>query len=527
MNLPRFLRKQSSKATAPDLDLRARDLIVAEGPRYPIDRIKGRIATGDISRIVASDITGLAAIDLDLGNDIALFDEVAETARDGPFVGEVGAAEEASAAAGPVWDINHVLAYGQSLSNGWDGWPVLSDTPRTDSLMLGRSVHGTNPASSEWQPIGPPEFSPLVATVHIIQATSEDPTVPVFALGETVLETALHLWRGRMLKGGHGTSGHHRLLASSCGVGGQSLEALSKGNSSGYYERLASCAAAGLRAAEASDLTYGITALLLLQGESNSWGGPGITSDRNAFKRMIQRLREDFQADVVTRIARQTRPPIIFTYQTAAAYANESVSIGQAQLELALEDPGFVMVAPAYGLTGTPSGHLDANGYRWLGAHFGRVMHRVLDKGEIWRPLHPMHVATCATELTIAFHVPHPPLLWGHPIPGQTAFEIPDRGFTVSDADGLIPIHSVELASPVSVRIMLSRPPGSRAELRYASKRTYGIGSLCDSDPDVADCVYTFDPTKQGFQANLPDLVGRPYKLTNWCVGFAIPIAAG
>ncbi|MDE2576204.1 MAG: hypothetical protein KGL55_12925, partial [Rhodospirillales bacterium] len=66
----------------------------------------------------------------------------------------------------PRHDINHVLVYGQSLSSGWEGWPALSVAPRTDSLMLGRSVRALEEAAPAWTPVDGAAFRPLAATVQ-------------------------------------------------------------------------------------------------------------------------------------------------------------------------------------------------------------------------------------------------------------------------------------------------------------------------------------------------------------------------
>lgn len=70
-------------------------------------------------------------------------------------------------------------------------------------------------------------------------------------MGETVLETALNEWRGRSLDSGDATIGANRLLASSCGVGGRSLEKLMKDAKPNLFQRLRQCSLAGQRAAQA------------------------------------------------------------------------------------------------------------------------------------------------------------------------------------------------------------------------------------------------------------------------------------
>jgi hypothetical protein len=430
----------------------------------------------------------------------------------------------------PNCGINHVLAYGQSLSCGWDGWPLLTLTPRHDSLMLGESVHPRSHESPDWQPMGAPRFHPLVAiaqipgTAELLQAGQPGPDKIV--VGETILETALNEWRGRALSSGHATIGRNRLLASSCGVGGRSIEDLSPQASPNLFKRLRLCAEAARKAANAVGQSYGITAMLFLQGESNNLAIDGASNDPSYYTAIFRDLCQEFRALSAT-TASQPTVPVIFTYQTGGAYATASNPIPQAQLDIALEVPSIVLVSPVYYLPHTPSGHLDANGYRWLGAQFGKIMHRVLDCGEIFRPTHPIHAWCEGPRITIAFHVPSPPLAWGHPIPGNPSAAIPNRGFVVHDDLGEVPIISVELTGPETIRIELSRPPSGQAVLAYASAATGGRGCLHDSDSDQAATRYTIVPRgDSGFQTTAPEFEGKPYELRNWCAAFTKKVAA-
>ncbi|HEY0418741.1 MAG TPA: hypothetical protein VGC80_04410 [Acetobacteraceae bacterium] len=181
-----------------------------------------------------------------------------------------------AALARPEFGINHVIAYGQSLSSGWEGWPALSTTPRLDSLMLGDSVRPVHEAAPRWQPVGAAAFRLLAATVQriadgAILSPEEIAALPpgAAALGETVLEAAVNTWRARMIAGG-AILGANRLLASSCGVGGRSLEQLSQGAAPELFNRLRDCVAAARRAAADAGQDYGLAALLFLQGEHNN-----------------------------------------------------------------------------------------------------------------------------------------------------------------------------------------------------------------------------------------------------------------
>jgi hypothetical protein len=434
----------------------------------------------------------------------------------------------ASRLAQPDRDINHILAYGQSLPCDGEGSPLLPSRPRHDTLMLGQSVHSARRQGESWEPIGAPRLRPLITTVQNVNTGQRLDTVlsgqAVTVGGETALETALNEWRGRALASGHAKIGVNRLLGSSCGVGGQSVESLMRDAAPNLFQQLRQCALSAQAAAHAIGQNYGITALLLLHDEANNLEKNGISGDIATYKTLLRRFCADFYADAESVTGQGTRP-LIFTYQTGGAFAIDGNEIAQAQLELTLESPGIVMVAPVYSLPHTQSGRLDANGYRWLGAQFGKVMHRVLDTGQIFRPTHPI-IAKCQdTTVTVAFSVPVPPLAWGNPIPSQFHSTVQNRGFAARDELGEIPIVSVEIDGPESVRIALSRRPEGKAVLAYASATTGGRGCLHDSDREMSAARYQImHSPPDGFETPAALLEGKPYQLVNWCAAFTIKI---
>jgi hypothetical protein len=432
-------------------------------------------------------------------------------------------------AAKPAWGINHVLAYGQSLSSGWEGFPALSTAPRHDSLMLGDSVRPRSESAPAWVPVGEAAFRPLRATVQDLDSGAvlapeqvARAQADTLLLGETVLEGAINFFRARAVEADGGGSG--ALLASSCGVGGRSLESLSLGASPNLFNRLSDCVRLARALAEAGERTYGIAAILFLQGEHNAWGLDGATTDGAAYRSLLERLYADMIADLAAGIAGQAVPPALFLYQTGGAYASESNAIPQAQLDMSLAVPTCFLAAPAYPVT-DKGGHLDANGYRWLGAQFGKVMFRALAQDESWRPLHPVSAWRDGDAVEIAFHVPHPPLAWDFPFRGHERVTVADRGFSLRDAVGLVPIADVALTGAARVRIRTRRPFSADAVLRYADAAHFGVGALRDSDPAISDDQYQYAPgTGHWPSANIPELVGRPYPLHNWCVAFAMRV---
>jgi len=430
----------------------------------------------------------------------------------------------------PMPGLNHVIAYGQSLSTGWEGWPALSLAPRGDSLMLGRSVRPASESEAAFVPVGDRSLHPLVATVQdnpagVLLSKEQVAGLPEDspALGETVLEGAVGAYRSALLAARGAAMAPARLLASACGVGGCTLEALSRGARPELFNRLRDCVRLGKRAA-AGGGQYQVLALLLLQGENNAWGLNGGTADRAAYRTLLVRLYHDMVTELAQGIAGQERPPALFTYQTGGAYASDELGVAMAQLDLALGLPGCFMAGPAYPVT-DKGGHLDANGYRWLGAQFGKVMHRVLTLGEAWRPLYPLTAVRRERQVLARFTVPAPPLAWGRPFAGHRAIDVADRGFTVTDAEGGVPVRAVTLTGPDAVAVTLGRPPRGPATLRYADRRHGGLGALRDSDATEAQDDYVFDRrTGHRASAEIPELVGRPYPLANWCVAFNIPV---
>ena len=431
----------------------------------------------------------------------------------------------------PSRGINHVISYGQSLSNGWEGWPALSTVPRHDSLMLGRSVRPRDENRPWWHPVGEAAFHPMAATVQeresgALLSPAQAAGLPpgALALGETVLEAAVNHWRGRMLAEDPAAA-DRLLLASACGVGGRGLAELSKGARPELFRRLRDCAALARQTAARAGHGYGISALLFLQGEQDAGGPDGKGGDRAGYLALLRRWRADVMEEVVRGAAGQGEPPALFLYQTGGAYAHDGHAVAMAQLDAALSDPGCFMVGPAYPVP-DKAGHLDPNGYRWLGAQFGKVMHRVLTRGEAWKPLHPLAARREGMAVRLRFHVPVPPLAWGRPFRRRTQVEPRDGGFTVLDATGEVPIAAVALEGADTVLLTLARPPGPGLHVRYADRSRHGgLGALHDSDPELSDEPYEYDAVAGHDEAaNLPGWPGRRMPLANWCVAFAMAV---
>lgn len=448
-----------------------------------------------------------------------------------------------SVVAHPVWNYSHVIVYGQSLSSGWEGWPALSVTQPYDNLMLGNAVRPVGEATTVWAPFGDAGLHSLIAVNQVNGASGviEAPaTVAALApgsnsLGETIAEGGVNFFRRQQLQQrGLAADPARLMVASSCGVGGMTVEQLSKGASPELFNRLRTCATAAKTAAGAS--SYGIAAFLFLQGEFNYNGAGGGTTDGPTYQAKVAQLYADFCSDVVTGISGQAQIPAVFTYQTGESYVRDTagMGIGMAQLNAALGNPSYwYLIAPDYPVT-DKAGHLDPNGYRWLGKQFGKVMHKVLTLGQGWLPLYPTALRIRGNVILVDFHVPEPPLAFDLPYLVNTATAYSDQGFSVRNVGTLLPVTSVQIVSDTQIEITLGSAPAAaditagKIIVSYADQEHAGNGCLRDSDPAVSDDLYAYTAGNgQYASANIAALVGKPYPLQNWCVGFWLPVIAG
>lgn len=431
----------------------------------------------------------------------------------------------------PVWDYNHFLMYGQSLSTGQEGWPALSKVARHGNLMLGGATRPVSGSAAAFTPVGASILQPLISVVQSGASVLTDAQVAELAVGSQALGEDPLVGMVNFAKLQH----NQRLLvsndasrvfvASSAGVSGTTIEQLSAGASPNMFLRLVQAAEKVKSIATASGKSYGIVAVVFLQGEYNYDAQFGGDTTKDGYKAKLSKLYDDIEAQVKTAISGQTEPPIFITYQTGAQYTRDDkgLAIGMAQLELSQERRNWYLASPAYPYT-DKGGHMDSNGYRWLSKQFGKVWARVVEQGRSWKPLSPLVAQVRGDEVLVSFHVPSPPLAFDSPYVKSAAVSYPNKGFEVLVNGVSVGITSVQIVADTVVRIRLATSATGVVEIRYAGKTAHqGNGSLRDSDQTVADDVYTYNAgTGQYPEANIPSLVDKPYPLHNWCVAFHI-----
>ena len=435
----------------------------------------------------------------------------------------------------PVYDYKILITDGQSLSNGNEGWAALSKDIRAtlNINMLGDSVRPKNENGSTFTPLNGAEIRSARAVVQDLIAPPDGGNLmtdeAVAALprgannfGETVDIGAMWMWREMQLQFRGVVTDERKIVAVNCGVGGQIIEHLSKGHSWGFYNRIISAVTQIKAIADAEGKTCGVVGFLYLGNEYNYDSTKGGATDRAEYRALLRKLIDDVITDT-TAITGQTEPPLTVLYQTSGSWTRDStnMSIGEAQLDICAADANVMMASPAYAVT-DKGGHLDANGYRWLGMQFGKVLHRAIDRRQNWRPLQPLSVTLSGTFLRADFLVWSPPLQFRSCYVGSSPTTYAAKGFRVTDDAGDVPVTRVEIVADTVVDITLGRETTGDVYLWYASQTgSNGNGNLFDSDTTVAVANYEFhEGTGQYPESNIPELVNRPYPLNNPCVAF-------
>jgi hypothetical protein len=390
---------------------------------------------------------------------------------------------------------------GQSLCDGSESLPIVTPTDTGwGNYRFKRGVrtwvYGDHVSTPEERPAEQFGFTPLTAKKY-------------GGLGETIANgLADHL------KAASTRSDRNRIsrekeaphfLTAYAGQGGRFIDELSHVDQStdprtptsrqhggGYYQTSLDDARRARGQASSVGEDFAIAALIWMQGEAN--GGPtgGIVparweteTTRPAGQRWYRDRLIDYRkqwSNDLTKITGQAGEIPMFTYQTLGP-------AGEAQLMAADLDPNITMVGPHYmvpsaansryaGRYGDPI-HMSADGERWYGEQVGKVIHRVITKGEAWQPLRPKKawIAQDRTSVLVNFQVPRPPLVLDETFLPREQYAMDDgfhslHGFQIRDAVRAVSaITAVAVEAPTLIRIRLAEPLQEDATFTL----TYGL----------------------------------------------------
>lgn len=423
----------------------------------------------------------------------------------------------------------HFIYYGQSLQNGTEAYPRLSRTQFIDSLMFGDSVMPKSPTAPEFVPRNGAELKPLIATCCDAQGNSlTDEQVAAAApgtiiYGESPAEGFTNSLRRKYLDYfGKASDSERVFVASAAGVGGRTVAQLSKNANPNLYQRFVD-AMQGVKAiADAEGKSYQVGAVVYIQGENDY-----PNTSKAAFKAATIQLLSDMQTDRIAYLPDNRKFPIL-TVQTGASYTRDDkdMSVGMAQLEIDDELDFVFMVGPYYPYTNKPSGHLDANGTRNLGEKITEVGFRVSVLKQSWKCVKLIKAVRRGKDVLLAKHVPVPPLQFKAPRVGYVEQSYADKGYSALDRVGgidmPIAIVSVEIKRTSVIHLELEREPIGELIIRYADKTNHdGNGMVCDSSQGLSLTEYTYLADSGMYpEANIPELVNKPYGLENWSTAY-------
>ena len=481
---------------------------VGDGRFHPLVSVCQELESGRVVTAQRGGVAGVRGARFAAGPLTVDFAEATlrEVRADGERLEEVAV----DGAGEPPVDLTRVFAPGMRvIFHAGGGW-VAARNHRVQQVTATRLVLNGPPPEDLSEPF----------EIHVINGSID-------LLGEESGVGALTHLRGLRLAAG--VPGGRPLLTNAC-IGGMSVAALSKEARSGLYNRVTDAAARVFAAAAAQGLRSAVPAVVFGQGGTDCQQH----TEEAAYAARLAKLAADLAGDIVAATG-QAAAPLFLTFQVSGANisGNDSCAVPMAQLELALRPPlpGFAMIGPFYFVPDQRIPfhgiHWTGNGARWAGQMTAKVLHRILDRGEAWLPLHPTHLSRRGRTVMITFHVPAPPLQFRPAYCGTVPTLFADRGFEVSDGQGQVALAAVEIVADRALRITCARPLTGEVTVHYGGVKHRGAGNLCDSDAAVASESYVY--TRFGGQApeeEIPELLGKPYPLWNWCVLFRMTAAA-
>jgi len=421
--------------------------------------------------------------------------------------------------------VNHVLVTGQSNSVANSGTPVLSAAQPHSNVMFDTGVMPmTQCDGAGCRAFDPPSsFVPLVEGDNFFGYGVETPAA---GIANEITHLAKERYQGVV----KGLPADHSVLVSLHGRSGNTYWCLRKGGCNykpGYlspYEQGMMEVEAAKSIAAAANKSYVVRAVATIHGESDHYsytdgtqefpiaGTDGTPGKIKSYADGLIEWQADYEASIKA-ITGQTQPVPLFVSQISGWNDTHYSKVAQYQLEAHERAHGkVVLVGPSYHLATDQNDcrHFTNHGQRRLGEYFAKAYARVVFEGRPWEPLRPKAVTRVGAVITVAFHVPVPPLA----IDTQRVAEVASYGFTYTDGSGAPPnITSVELAGPDAVKITLSSAPtGADKHLMYAQNQV----------------PFTCIGTPNGARGNLRDSDASPsqygYELHNWAVHFDVAV---
>lgn len=371
---------------------------------------------------------------------------------------------------------NHILSYGQSLSVGAQGLPVISNSQPYSNETFGFVANGITYSS--------PRMDVAATLVRPLYEVQYSPSSDGYnnSRGETHCSGLANYSSYHMATKYGRNPSTHVIFASTAGHGGYRIDQLKKG--SAWYSVLMNHVTKGKELNVG--FTYAVQAIPWQQGENNAVSG-GIQTPYSEYKPELIQLQSDAENDIKA-ITGQTGIIPFITYQMSYA-ARTWPDIAKAQLDLVRESDRFMLSTPMYHLPyASDNVHLNAIGYKWLGAYIARAYNQYMFEGRKSDFINPKHAYLDGNKLRVKFDVPTMPLVLDEDTMASTF----NHGFVVKDGDSIMTIVSI-MVDGDEVIIELNSVPVGAVKVRYAMDNlasgvsiTGGAsGNLRDSTPET------------------------------------------
>ncbi|MDV1446361.1 sialate O-acetylesterase [Raoultella planticola] len=405
---------------------------------------------------ICVDIDGKVILGYDANKDklIGVIDSGGTVYRDSPFPYKMVAAA-----------INYFITYGQSLSTGHWGLPVLSVSQPYSNITFAGGVHGGSTDHEDYS-----SFIPLVENTASFEANDGETPCSGAANFATLLAN---------VENGIPTN-QHVILSSAPGHGAYRIAQLSKGTpwyNTHFMKHLTS--------AKSLSSSLGVQAIMWIQGESDS-GVFTTMLTREQYLTAFLTLVADINTDAIA-LTGQTSPVVFLSYQHSSYVTKSDGATQLAMLDAQRQSDLVYVITPTYHLPHhTDNLHLSAVGYKWMGAYFGRAYKQMMHDGIKPRAIHPISAMHAGNIVRVRFSVPVMPLVFDT----VNLINTKDFGFVVTMNGVAVNINNIYIENGDTVVIEANGTLSGVVMVRYALDNNgttivFGAsGNLRDSCPD-------------------------------------------
>lgn len=387
--------------------------------------------------------------------------------------------------------INHILAYGQSLSVGANSGALVSTSQPFSNITFIGGPRAWSGSASTFAP-----FKPLV----------EDSTNPApdgnTGRGETPCSGSANYASGIAAEEFGADPSANVILASTAGHGGWKIAQLEKGQA-WYQDHLIR----HVVEAVALDDDYACHLIDWIQGENDGLDQTPMATYRDKLNQLVLDVDTDIRAVAVNQTS-----PVYFSISVTAGYSGSWGQVQLAQREVARTNPLSFISCPLYPFmnqSNTDGLHLTSATMVWRSAFVGRAFARLIHGGQSPKWLDAISATRRGSRIRLKLDVPVLPLQFDTITIGQAT----DYGIAVEDSAGVMEISSMFFDRDCLIIDLASEPVGA-TEIRYAldylgtnvTITSGASGNICDSAPETVTVNGTVRPLK------------------NFLIPFAIPV---